>query len=662
MIGMKRFLTLLLLVSTLAFAKPPQLEPQLTKKKIEEIMALHASEKTISPQVVKRSFLTFLDELDPNKTYFIKGDIQEWLEPCPELVERTLNQFEQANFTEYKKIYNKMLSAIDRRDRIEQMIDTMTLPEKVDPKKFKDLEWVADEQELMTRIMEVKSLQLEASKKLDSDLQEKSMERIQKVRRKYEEELKSTDSKVRERVILSKILKAYATSLDSHTSYFTPEEAEQFMINVQQRLFGIGAALRDDINGFRVIKIVEGGPAERGGELKNEDLIIAVDGEPVVGMSIQDAVQLIRGEENTPVTLTVIREKKDESGDTKKQTLDVAIMRGEVVLKETRYESSFEPFGDGVIAYLRLFSFYQDPEFSSASDLARELNRLKEEHNVQGVVLDLRNNSGGMLSQAVQVTGLFISKGVVVSIKDESGKVQHLRDIDGQTVWNGPLVVLINRASASASEIVAQTLQDYGRALIVGDDHSFGKGSFQTFTLNATGQGLVNPEGEYKVTRGRYYTVSGKSPQLTGVLSDIVIPGPFSESEIGEKFAKFPLDTDQIPDAFDDDLSDLPFFQRSKILNVYKFNLQPKLVDLNALMPRLKKNSEARLANNKGYQALMEEIKKKDTEALEEREDSDKKADYQLTEAYNILKDLILIKRLEQAEKQTHEQMAVPAA
>ena len=233
-----------------------------------------------------------------------------------------------------------------------------------------------------------------------------------------------------------------------------------------------------------------------------------------------------------------------------------------MVLKETRYETNYEPFGDGVIAYLRLYSFYQDPDSSSSSDLAKEIKKLKDSHKIKGIILDLRYNSGGMLSQAVEVTGLFITKGIIVSIKDDAGNVQHLRELDGKTAWDGPLMVLINRASASASEIVAQTLQDYGRALVVGDDHSYGKGSFQTFTLSSAKNGSVNPQGEYKVTRGRYYTVSGKSPQLHGVISDVLVPGPFSEMEIGEQYAKYPLEGDQIKENFNDDLSDIPFLSK----------------------------------------------------------------------------------------------------
>src|SRR5262249_27228595 len=157
-----------------------------------------------------------------------------------------------------------------------------------------------------------------------------------------------------------------------------------------------------------------------------------------------------------------------------------------------------------------------------------------------------------------------------------SDKIQHLREVEGKPIWEGPLTILVNRASASAAEIVAQTLQDYGRAVVVGDDHTFGKGTFQTFTLDPITNPKVNPQGEYKVTRGRYYTVSGKSPQLSGVFSDIVVPGMLSYLDIGESFSKYPLENDSIEPHFDDDLSDLSAFHRLQLGPMYRYNLQTR--------------------------------------------------------------------------------------
>ncbi|MFI0434377.1 MAG: S41 family peptidase [Parachlamydiaceae bacterium] len=641
----KYFLLFLLLSLSLSFTsegKQPDITPQDVTLKVKEIMKAHASHKKLTPVLAQRILNNALENLDINKTYFIESDIEEWIHPSDALLEQMINDYNHNKFTTFEKIHQVFIKAIERRRLIEQKIDYQELSTHVKAEEFKDMPWAKSESELVNRLKRIHALQLETAAKLSDDMREKSMQRIAKRQAKYEEEMMISDPIERERLILSQVLKATASSMDAHTVYFTPAEATQFMINVQQRLYGIGAQLRDDINGFSIVKIVEGGPAALGKELKVKDRIVAVNGEPVVGMDIGDAVDLIRGEANTPVILTIIRETKGTEGNSKEEKLDLSILRGEVVLKESRLKSSYEPYGNGVIGYLKLYSFYQDRDSSSAADLEKEINKLKAEHHLEGLILDLRYNSGGLLTQAVAVTGLFITKGIVVSIKDESGRVQHLRDLDGTMAWDGPLIVLINRMSASASEIVAQTLADYGRAIIVGDDHSFGKGSYQTFTLATTDQDQVDPKGEYKVTRGRYYTVSGKTPQLTGVLSDIVIPGPLSESEIGERFSKYPLENDHIHSNFNDDLSDIPILQRDKIRKLYKFGIQEKIDTYVPYLEKLKTNSSIRIEGSRNYQNMLKEIKKK--------EDSDPdlvenfgQNDLQLEESYNIMKDLILI-------------------
>ena len=403
------------------------------------------------------------------------------------------------------------------------------------------------------------------------------------------------------------------------------------MVQVQQRLFGIGAQLRDDLNGFTLTRILEGSPASQGDKLHVGDRIIAVGGTPVVGMEITEAVELIRGPQGTPVILTILRKIDDVE-----QKLDVEITRGEIVLKESRLESHAEPFGDKAIGVLKLFSFYQDQKYSSASDLAAAIQDLKKEHNLQGVILDLRGNAGGLLPQAVAVSGLFMTKGVVVSVKDNTGMVQHLRNIESKMVWDGPLIILTNRASASAAEIVAQSLQEYGRAIIVGDETTFGKGTFQTFTLESGHTAKVNPKGEYKVTRGRYYTVSGKSPQLVGVKADIVVPGIFSTMEIGEQYSKYPLDTDQIEASFDDNLLDIPALHRYQVAKLYKFDLQPIMKTYDPYMPLLRKNTEMRLKENKNYQKFLTEIANKDFSSSGD-------SDVQLKEGLSLMKDLLFI-------------------
>jgi carboxyl-terminal processing protease len=642
---MRKYVYLLfLLISFGCEAKLPDIRPQDVTSKAKEIMKAHASHKKLTPVLAQRILNNYLEELDPTKTYFIESDITQWTQPSDQLLQQLIDDYNQSNFRIFEEIQDVLVKAIERRRMIDRHVNYQDLPTHVNAEEFKDMAWTKTEDELMTRLRRIRALQIETAAKLNPGMREKSLQRIAKRQAKYEEEILNPNSREREKLILSDILKATASALDAHTAYFTPDEAAQFMINVQQRLYGIGAQLRDDINGFSVIKIVEGGPAALGKDLKLKDRIVAVNGEPVVGMDILDAVDLIRGDKNTPVVLTIMREMPRPDGTKGEEKLDLTIMRGEVVLKETRYKVSYEPFGNGVIGYIRLYSFYQDRDSSSAQDIEREINKLKEDHNLLGVIFDLRYNTGGLLSQAVSVTGLFITKGIVVSIKDENGRVQHLRDLDSGITWDGPLIVLVNRSSASASEIVAQTLQDYGRAIVIGDDHTFGKGSYQTFTLTVDPEhGSVNPEGEYKVTRGRYYTVSGKTPQLTGVISDITVPGPLIESDIGEKFAKYPLENDHIKPNFDDDLSDIPFLQREKIKKLYKFGLQEKLETYHPYLEKLKDNSQHRIEENKNYQNFLKEIKKKDH--LEEEEESEKFGlnDLQLEEAYNIMKDLIFL-------------------
>lgn len=639
---LKYFIFLCCFIVFVCEGKLPNIGPEDVTAKAKEIMKAHASHKKLTPLLAQRILNNYLEYLDINKTYFIESDIDEWIHPSEDLLQQIVNDYEHHDFKTFEKIQNVFIKAIERRRLLEQTIDYQNLPTHVRAQEFKEMPWTKSADELVNRLKRIRALQLETAAKLNEDMRDKSMQRIAKRQAKYEEEMMNPDAKERERLILSHVLKATASALDAHTYYFTPGEATQFMINVQQRLYGIGAQLRDDINGFTIVKIVEGGPAGLSKQLKVKDRIVAVNGEPVVGMDIGDAVDLIRGEANTPVNLTIIRDTKGADGVLKEEKLDVSILRGEVVLKETRFKTSYEPYGKGVIGYLKLYSFYQDRDSSSATDLENEIYKLKKKHHVEGIILDLRYNSGGLLSQAVAVTGLFISKGIVVSIKDENGRIQHLRDLDESQAWSGPLIVLVNRMSASASEIVAQTLQDYGRAIVVGDDHSFGKGSFQTFTLGASEPEQVDPQGEYKVTRGRYYTVSGKTPQLIGVLGDIVVPGPLSETEIGERFAKYPLDNDYIKSNFNDDLSDIPFLQRDKIRKLYKFGLQDKLDTYMPYLEELKEHSTARLASSLNYQNMIKEIKKKD-DSLDEGVENFGQNDLQLEEAYNIMKDLLFM-------------------
>lgn len=623
--------------------KQAALTEKRAKEKFVEIMEQHATYKELTNELVQRSLKNFLNELDPYKIYFLQGDIEQWLSPSNALLNKIHADYERADFTTFGLIIEKMKEAIGRRRTLEKQIDSSLLSEAVIEKNFplKELDWCKNEEELTQRLLKIKKLQLQAVNKLSEELKTRALQRIERQQEKFEEELLSEELLPKRNLLLTTVLKAMTHALDSQTAYFTPDEAEQFLIQVQQRLTGIGCQLRDDVNGLTIIKVLDGGPAALGGQLKVKDRIIAVNGDPIVGMDINDAITLIRGPQGTIVHLTLIRENK-KGEENVEEKIDVDVVRGEVVFQETRYKASYEPYGDGVIAYLHLYSFYQDADSSSASDLTKALKELQQKQQVKGVILDLRYNTGGLLGQAIEVAGLFITKGIVASTKDNQGSLHHLREMSGTTLWDGPLIVLTNRASASASEIVAQSLQDYGRAIIVGDKETFGKGSFQAFSANAL-TNIVNPEGEYKVTKGRYYTVSGKSPQLLGVEADIVVPGPLSEAEVGEKYSKYPLEGDHIISHFYDDFSDLPFIERYQARLLYQYNLQSPSTTYSSYIPKLKENALFRIQNNSNYQNFLDVIKKINKEEGEEVEEHFGQGDIQLEEATNIMKDLILL-------------------
>lgn len=610
-------------------AKQLILTPHDVHVKMEDILRTHATHHALSKDLVSRIVTNFLHELDPNYCYLIESEILKWTSPSPETLEQTLEQIQHKQFQAFEEMHNVMLHAISRRQAIEAQLATSALPEEVDPEEFKDMTWVKTEEDLVLRLKRIRSLQAKTAQRiLNAEEQSHFYKRLDKRRCSREEEIKAPE--MREHSVYTYFLKAMASALDSQTNYFTPAEANQLMMQVQQRLFGVGAQLRDDLNGFTILRILDGSPLSAHPEVEIGDRIIAVNHEPVIGLDITDAVELIRGPEGTEVVLTFLKQK-EEAGK-----IDVNIVRGEIVLKESRFACTYEPFGNNVIGILQLHSFYQDAQSSSGSDLLQALEKLKKEHAVSGIILDLRGNTGGVLAQAVTVAGLFMHKGVVVSVKDNTGFIQKLRNFESKVAWDGPLIVLTDKLSASASEIVAQTLQEYGRGLVIGDPETFGKGTFQTFTLEAANYGKVNTKGEHKVTRGCYYTVSGKTPQKVGVKPSIVVPGHFSQLEIGERFAKYPLEPDVIEPSFEDDLSDIPMLHRYQISKLYKPGLQTVVTTYEPLLPALISNSTARLEYHLDYQTLLRVLSQKKPDSL-----SLGANDLQLEESINIMKDLI---------------------
>lgn len=364
--------------------------------------------------------------------------------------------------------------------------------------------------------------------------------------------------------LIASFTEAFALSLDPHSSYLSPENWEDFRIQMDLTLDGgIGAALSNE-NGFTIIeKLIPGGGAERSGRLKPKDKIIAVaqEGEKsvnVIDMDLREVIRMIRGKKGTSVTLTILRRAE------RMERFSVTIVREKVEIKEKEAKITYETRQEGgrkyVFGIIDLLSFYGGGKDGKScyKDMKALILEAKAK-KVDGIVLNLSRNGGGLLNDAVRIAGLFLDRGGVVAAKDGAGNVTILatgissqkprgdrRKItsfpreDRAAVYTGPLVVLTSRVSASASEIVAGALKDYGRAVIVGADHTFGKGSIQTMAQLPYGLGAIS------VTTGMYFLPGGRSTQKEGVAADIVLPGLFSYEEIGESSLDYPLPAQRI--------------------------------------------------------------------------------------------------------------------
>jgi|TARA_B110000483_G_scaffold65828_1_gene82343 carboxyl-terminal processing protease len=346
-------------------------------------------------------------------------------------------------------------------------------------------------------------------------------------------------------------LNAIATQFDPHTFYFAPQEKERFDTNISGKFEGIGARLQKKNQQIRIVEVISGGPVWRDKLLEVEDIIMKVaqeNEEPVdiSGMRIDDVVKLIKGPKGTKVYLTV--KHVDATVEI------IPITRDVVELEDAFAKSSIILKGEKKYGIIHLPKFYIDfkdyEQRNAASDVQKEIEKLKKE-NVEGIILDLRNNGGGSLQTVVDMTGFFIKDGPVVQVKSTGGKKQVLVDTDSSVSWNGPLVLMVNEFSASASEIIAAALQDYKRAVVIGSKQTFGKGTVQNvIDLNQIiSKNTHGDLGALKLTTEKFYRINGGSTQLEGVKSDIVFPGRYTYIDTGEKAQDKPLSWDKISPA-----------------------------------------------------------------------------------------------------------------
>jgi carboxyl-terminal processing protease len=504
----------------------------------------------------------YMAELDPQRLFFLATDQEAFNQRYASGLYynlRTLGSLD-APFD----IYVMFEKRVDERVRwiseeLKKEVDLTT--QEIYPLDRSKSAWPAtanEAEDLWRRRLKFEVLQEVLAKKTPADAN-------LNVRKHYERMLKNlaefdTDD------ITEMFLTSLANLYDPHSSYFSPESFEDFAIQMRLSLVGIGALLGFEDNECVVKELIPGGPADLGKQLHPNDKIIAVSSggaEPVdvVGMKLRKVVDLIRGEKNTNVTLTVVPAAAAD-GSVRKQ---ITIIRDVVKLNSARARATVYqvPGADGKVVpmgVITLPSFYgladeddskNGEEHSSATkDVAELINRL-DAAGVKAIVLDLRMNGGGLLSEAIDLTGLFINKGPVVQVKSVSGEIQVDSDEDTQIRYTGPMAVLVSRFSASASEIVAGALQNYGRAIIVGDQSTHGKGSVQTIlemkSINRLLAGLPDKTGAARLTIQKFYLPNGASTQQKGVIPDIVLPSADAYMPIGETDLPHSLIWDEIP-------------------------------------------------------------------------------------------------------------------
>jgi carboxyl-terminal processing protease len=512
----------------------------------------HYSPSELDDEFSVKFYNEYLENIDFSKRYLIQSDIDN-LKPFNVILD---NQLRRGDLTFFDLSYMLLSKRLDSIGSIQKEIFSkpfdFTIEEEhtLDPEQLqyaKDIDELKDrwrryiKYNVLVKIHE--DLQIEEDKfEKDSTYVKKSFDEIEKSAREYTEKAFSDWN---DRVLelnkedwLSVYLNVLTSQFDPHTNYFAPRDKEKFDEDMAGQLEGIGARLSNKGGYTTVVEIISGSPSWKQGDLEVEDKIVKVaqgDGDPVniVGMRLDDSVELIKGKKGTKVRLFV----KKIDGSQK----EIVLIRDVVELAETFAKSSIvikngKKYG---LIYLPKFyiNFNDKDSRNSATDVLNEIEALKAE-GIEGLIFDLRNNGGGSLKTAVDITGYFIERGPVVQIKSKNRPAEVLFDSDDRVQYDGPLVVMINNYSASASEIVAAALRDYNRAVIVGSEHSFGKGTVQSFLdLDRVNSSNVNISslGSIKLTFQKFYRVNGGATQLKGVDSDCVIPDRMSQMKVGEK-------------------------------------------------------------------------------------------------------------------------------
>lgn len=609
---------------------------------MDKMFTYHVENKEFSPLIAKRSLKIYIEQFDPDRIYLLKGEVDPYLGISPKKTGELINHYNKDEFPEYWNLNITIEKAIRRAqkiryDQIDRLINEgdEALNRRV-PLTYSS--YSADEEELKNRIYERLILEVRSHLRARTEalVGPKLIQKILNHRAKktfaFEEEYLGKT----EHLLTLHMLKAMAKSLDAHTGYYSPREAYEIRTMLKKEFSGVGIVFREDFDGVYVIDLVHNGPAYKSGNIQVGDLLVAVNYQGVEKMTFEQLLELMKGRAGSKITLGMRR---------REQVVHVDLIREKISMDDERITFSYEPYGDGIIGKIDIPAFYDNGgNISVAHDLREALRSLKAEGNLKGIVMDFRENSGGFLSQAIKVSSLFINGGLIVISKYADGEVSYARDVDGRQFFDGPVVILISKASASAAEIVAQALQDYGVALVAGDERSYGKGSMQFQTITDE-----KARAFFKVTVGRYYTASGRSPQIQGVQSDIHVPTAFFPYNIGEKYLEFPLANDHLSG---DIFHSLMNIKQGSYRDVARFTvpyLKPRETAWRQMLPNLIKNSRDRIENNQNYQFFLKvgngyrPKKRKGQTRCDRLKENYGVNDLQVQESVEIIKDMIVL-------------------
>ena len=510
----------------------------------------HYSSIQIDDDLSLKIFDDFINKLDPQKRFFTLSDIKE-LDRFKYKIDDQIKAYDLEFFEEIHDRYRSRIAEakifvekafennFDFNDKEYIDLDIDSIPFSSDKNQLYE-RW---RKQIKYSILDIIS-QKNSSDSIDDN--EVMMNAISTVKKNtndffnYANEIERDDW-------FSVFLNSFVGQFDPHTFYFKPDDKEKFDVSISGNFDGIGARLSKADGNVKIVDVIIGGPVWKDKLLDVGDIILAVgqaDQEPIsiFGMKLDDSIKLIKGPAGTTVTLRI---KKLDG-----QIKDVKIKRDVVELEETFAKSTLISKNSKNYGYISLPKFYADfdnyKNRNSANDVKNEIIKLKN-NGIKGLILDLRNNGGGSLQTVVEMTGLFIEKGPIVQVKSIGNRKKILYDRDAQVYWNGPLVLLINEMSASASEIISAALQDYNRAIIIGSEKSFGKGTVQNIVdLNRFISNSDYDMGAIKVTTDIFYRINGESVQLEGVESDIVIPDSYMYVFDGERDEKNPIKWDKI--------------------------------------------------------------------------------------------------------------------